>query len=72
MIDPLSDIKNVVKMVIISGAICRIVYCIIRMILSDEEAPMCRRRIKHALIIVVLTLSITSFQNMLSAYFIHS
>ena len=50
----IDDISKVVIILIRAGAACRVVFCLIRMMTSEEEAPQYKKRIRNTVVFYII------------------
>lgn len=65
----LRDIVNVLMVLIPGGAVARIVYCLFCLIGADDEAPMYKKRIKNALVFLVIAVCAWGLKDIFFYYY---
>jgi len=50
----IDGISNAVLIVIRAGAVCRIVYCFLRLVTAEDEAAQYKKRIRNTLMFYIL------------------
>ncbi|MDL2225562.1 mercury transporter [Eubacteriales bacterium OttesenSCG-928-M02] len=55
--------------IIVSGSTLRVAYCAFRLMGAEDEAPMYKKRLRNALIMAVVALSIYGIKDLIIQYF---
>ena len=50
----IDDISKVVIILIRAGAACRVVFCLIRMMTAEEDAPQYKKRIRNTIVFYII------------------
>jgi len=65
----IDGISNAVLIVIRAGAVCRIVYCFLRLVTAEEEAAKYKKRIRNTLLFYLLAESAFILKDIFMNYF---
>jgi hypothetical protein len=68
-VDLVDRASRVARILITTGAGMRIVYCFLRMVLADDEAPMYKRRARNALVFLILSQGVFVLKAVIIRYF---
>ncbi len=68
--DTLNNIINVLQTIIIpSGLIMRVLYCLIKMMYSEDEIPVYKKRIVNIIVFGIIAELILSIKDMIRGYY---
>lgn len=68
--DTLNSIINVLQVAIIpSGVIMRVLYCLIKMMYSEDEMPVYKKRIVNIIVFGIIAELILSIKDMIRSYY---
>jgi len=65
----IDEISNAILIVIRVGAVCRIVYCFLRLATAEEETAQYKKRIRNTLLFYVLAESAFVLKDIFMNYF---
>ena len=65
----IDDISNAVLILIRAGAVCRVVFCFIRMMTADEEATQLKKRIRNTIIFYIVAELVFILKALIIQYF---
>jgi len=65
----IDDISRAVIILIRAGALCRLVFCFIRMMTAEEEAPQFKKRIRNTIIFYIVAELAFVIKNIVIYYF---
>ncbi len=67
--DLLKQMADAFVILIRTGAVFRVIYCLVRMGMNEEEAPMHRKRARNTVVFYVIAESIWQFKELILNYY---
>lgn len=67
--DLIDNASTAVQILIRSGAVLRVAYCFLRMTMSDEETLMYKKRIRNAVVFLVIAELVWVIKSLAIAYY---
>lgn len=68
--ETLNELINVLRTIIIpSGVVLRVIYCLIKMMYSEDEIPVYKKRIVNIIIFGIVAEIILSIKDMIRGYY---
>lgn len=68
--DIINDLINVLRIAIIpAGVLLRVIFCLIKIMYSEDEASIYKKRIKNVILFGIIAEVILSIKNLIEFYF---
>jgi len=66
----IDEISYVILALIRAGAVCRVAYCLLRLVTAEEEAVQYKKRIRNTAIFYILAESAFVLKNLFVSYYL--
>lgn len=67
--DTLKELADAIVMLIRTGVVLRVVFCLVKMGGDEDQAPMYKKRIKNAVVFYILAESAWQLKDMIVGYY---